>query len=156
MQQAFALRRPGPGWWAWVTDLHVVLVLVAAVPVWVLLGAMAHDDMRLPVSTLDWALLVFVQPLAEELVFRGLLQGQLLRWTSARRVGSVSAANLLTTIGFVVAHLFSQPAAWALSIAAPSLVLGHLRERFGSVLPAMVVHAIFNAGFALVGCGMSR
>ena len=38
----------------------------------------------------------------------------------------------------------------ALATAAPSLLLVHLRERFGSVLPAMFVHAFFNAGFGLV------
>ncbi|HUW00197.1 MAG TPA: CPBP family glutamic-type intramembrane protease [Gallionella sp.] len=33
--------------------------------------------------------------------------------------------------------------------AGPSLVLGHLRERLGSVWPAMLVHAVYNAGFGL-------
>jgi membrane protease YdiL (CAAX protease family) len=56
-------------------------------------------------------------------------------------------ANVLVTVGFVALHLHAQPLAWALSVAGPSLVLGHLRERFGSVWPAMLVHAFYNAGF---------
>jgi membrane protease YdiL (CAAX protease family) len=35
-------------------------------------------------------------------------------------------------------------------VFVPSLVLGHLRERLGSVLPCFAVHATYNAGFAVV------
>lgn len=97
-----------------------------------------------------WASLVLVQPIAEELVFRGVLQGQLLRLGGTRRAGPFTLANLATSAAFVALHLASQPLAWALATAAPSLLLGHLRERFGSVWPAVVVHAIYNAGFGLV------
>ena len=38
---------------------------------------------------------------------------------------------------------------WALAVALPSLVFGHLRERFSSVLPAILMHVTYNAGFAL-------
>jgi membrane protease YdiL (CAAX protease family) len=87
-------------------------------------------------------------------VFRGLLQGQLLRVTAVngqpRRWGPISRANGLTTLAFVALHLPTQPMLWALAVAAPSLVLGHLRERLGSAWPAVGVHAFYNAGFALV------
>jgi Type II CAAX prenyl endopeptidase Rce1-like len=46
-------------------------------------------------------------------------------------------------------HLFAQPMLWTVSAAAPSMVLGHLRERFGSLLPVILLHAYYNAGFAL-------
>ena len=59
-------------------------------------------------------------------------------------------ANTATTLVFVVVHLPAQPAAWAVAVAVPSLVFGHLRERFGSVLPAVAMHAYYNAGFGLV------
>ncbi len=101
-----------------------------------------------------WLSLVLVQPVAEELVFRGVLQGQLLRLGGTRRAGPFTWANLATTAGFIGLHLISQPPAWALATAAPSLLLGHLRERFGSVLPATLLHAVYNAGFGLVAYGM--
>lgn len=94
-------------------------------------------------------MLVLLLPAAEELVFRGLLQGQLLRLSSRRRLGLVSAANLLTSLAFSVAHLWAQPPAWALATVFPSLALGHLRERFDSVWPAVAMHALYNAGFFL-------
>jgi membrane protease YdiL (CAAX protease family) len=56
---------------------------------------------------------------------------------------------VLVTVAFVLLHLRAQPLAWALAVAAPSLVFGHLRERFGSVWPAVLVHAVYNAGFGL-------
>lgn len=153
---AGALRRecglvtPPSGWWRWLGDAHVLASLLAALPVWLALGMTMGGRMQVAHTWGAWLSLVLVQPIAEELVFRGVLQGQLLRLGGTRGAGPFTWANLATTAGFVGLHLISQPLAWALAIAAPSLLLGHLRERFGSVLPAMFVHAFFNAGFGLV------
>jgi membrane protease YdiL (CAAX protease family) len=122
---------------------------VAAVPVWLALGVFLGDRLRAPVGAFAWASLVLIQPLLEEVVLRGVLQGQLLRLTDHRRAGPLSVANLITTAVFVVLHLGAQPLAWALAVAAPSLVFGHVRERFGSVWPAVALHALYNAGLGL-------
>lgn len=143
------LLRPGPGWWAWPGDAHVVLALLLALPAWAVLGLVAGPHLRVPSGCWAWASLVLVQPIAEELVFRGVLQGQLLRLSGGRRFGAVTLANLLTTAGFVAVHLLAQPPVWALAVAVPSLVFGHLRERLGSVWPAVMMHTIYNAGFGL-------
>lgn len=147
------LQRPRPGWWVWLLDAHARLALLAAVPVWVVLLCWGHGHLRYPVGLLVWASFVVLQPVLEELVFRGLLQGQALRLTvhhdKPRRLGPVTLANGLVTLGFVLLHLRAQPLSWALAVAGPSLVLGHLRERFDSVWPAMLVHAVYNAGFGL-------
>lgn len=153
---AGALRRecglvsPPSGWWTWLGDVHVLASLLAAVPVWLALGLTLGPHMRVANTWAAWVSLVLVQPIAEELVFRGVLQGQLLRLGGARRAGPLTWANLATTAGFVGLHLISQPPAWAIATVAPSLLFGHLRERFGSVLPSMFVHASYNAGFGLV------
>jgi len=92
---------------------------------------------------------VLVQPVLEELVFRGLLQGWLrekLRW----QWRGMTAANLLTSIAFVVAHLVYQSPAWALAVFIPSLVFGYFRDRHDSVLPSIILHAWYNAGFFLL------
>ena len=147
------LQRPGPGWWSWLRDTHAMLALLAAVPVWLALALWADAYMRHPAGMWAWASLLLVQPVLEELVFRGILQGQALRLTALngepRRLGPVTLANVLVTLGFVALHLYAQPLLWALAVAGPSLVLGHLRERLGSVWPAMLVHVIYNAGFGL-------
>ena len=96
------------------------------------LDGAAHMQVRSPPPPL-WSFPRVVQPLVEELAFRGVLQGWLLQRgaprasgpsrspTSARRRPSwhgTSARNLRLGTGGVV----------------PSLVFGHLRERFASVL----------------------
>jgi hypothetical protein len=138
------LQRPAPGWWAWLRDLHAVMALLAAIPVWLALALWAGSYMRHPSGLSAWA----------ELVFRGILQGQALRLMSSngepRRLGPVTLANVLVTVVFVALHLRAQPLVWALAVAGPSLVLGHLRERFGSVWPAVLVHVVYNAGFGVM------
>lgn len=137
----------------WPPDSHLALSLLAAVPVWLALALLAGDLMRKPTGWWAWASLALVQPLLEELLFRGVLYGQVLRMSAVqarpRRLGPITLANALVTLAFVLLHLQAQPWAWALAVAAPSLVLGHLRERCGSVWPAVLVHAVYNAGFGV-------
>lgn len=148
------LSWPRPSLRAWPPDAHLALALLAAVPVWLALAVWAGPQMRMPVGLWAWLSLVAVQPLLEELVFRGVLQGQalalLLQDGRPRRLGPVTLANGLVSVAFVLLHLRAQPLAWALAVLAPSLVLGHLRERFASVWPCVLVHAVYNAGFGLV------
>lgn len=152
--QECGLTRPRPSPLAWPMDPHLAWAMGLALPVWVALGGLAGAHMQVPATWVLWLSLVVAQPLLEELVFRGILQGQLLRLTakagfSRRWWAPVSLANVLVTIAFVLLHLRSQPLAWALSVAVPSLVFGHLRERFASIWPAVGLHAYYNLGFAL-------
>lgn len=137
-----------------------MLALLLAVPVWVSLGLLASPLMYTPSGWNAWMSFVLVHPIAEELLFRGMLQGELLRLTTingtALRLGPVSWANLLSTVAFVAFHLPAQPLAWALAVAVPSLVFGHLRERFASVWPPVLVHAAYNGGFGLAAWLASR
>lgn len=151
-----ALAAPAAGWWGWWRDPHARLAAWAALPVWAGVALMSSQPLRAPSGPWAWALLVLVLPMAEELAFRGLLQGQLLRLSSCRRLGPVSVANAVTSLAFAAAHLWAQPPAWALAAGLPSLVFGHLRERFGSVWPAVAMHALYNAGFFLVAMLLRR
>ena len=109
--------------------------------------------MYVPAGWLAWVSFVLIQPLLEELVFRGVLQGLALRLTTdkgqPRRMGPITLANVLVTLVFVALHLQAQPLTWALAVVVPSLVLGHLRERLASVWPSVLVHAVYNTGFGL-------
>jgi membrane protease YdiL (CAAX protease family) len=156
LNQDCGLVRPGPGWWAWLGDRQALLALFAAVPAWAALGLTVGGRMHAVAGASAWVSFVLVQPVAEEIAFRGVVQGQLLRLSAARRVGPLTLANLGTTAGFVALHFLAQPPLWALAVALPSLVFGHLRERFGSVLPAVIVHAVYNAGFALTAWGIQH
>jgi membrane protease YdiL (CAAX protease family) len=99
-----------------------------------------------------WSIAVW-QPCTEELIFRGFLQGQLLdRPWGRRTVAGLTCANGLTTIVFVLGHFWQHPPLWAVAVTAPSLVFGYVRDRYGSVYPAIMLHIIYNAGyFGLTG-----
>ena len=149
------LQRPRPAVLRWPADAHWALAVLGAVPVWIVLAWMVGPSMFQPRGWAGWLGLVLLWPLMEELLFRGLLQGQLLRLSQRlgkpRRIGPVTWANALTTLAFVALHLSAQPLAWALAVALPSLVFGHLRERFASVWPAVGLHMVYNAGFVVAG-----
>ncbi len=155
LAQQCGLSWPRPALSAWPPDTHLALAVLLAVPVWAALGLLAGPLLYVPSGWTAWVSFVLVYPVVEELVFRGILQGQVLQLTTrdgrARRAGPVSWANMLVTLAFVALHLRAQPLAWALAVAVPSLVLGHLRERFASVWPPVLVHAVYNAGFGLAG-----
>ena len=91
-------------------------------------------------SAATWALVVvssvLLAPLGEELLFRGLFLGSL-RAAGAPAVPAVIGVALL----FAAVH---PPQDWA-PLFALALVLGWSRERTGSVRPAVVAHALFNA-----------
>ena len=123
----------------------VTVLLVGAVVGGVLGSRSAQPDSATPmmlVSLLLW------QPLIEELLFRGVLQGALLRSiTGARKVAGLSIANIVTSLAFVAIHFAQHPWLWAIGVIVPSLLFGHYRERAGSVAPSILMHVIFNAAF---------
>ncbi len=93
------------------------------------------------------------QPLFEELLFRGIVQGQLLQTTWGRKTWiGLSMSNLLVSLLFMSAHLASHSISWSLLVLVPSLCFGFVRDRFESVYPSIILHAFYNAGyFSLIG-----
>ena len=144
----------------WAPDAHLALALLLAVPVWVALGLLAGPLMYAPPGWRAWISFALFYPVVEEVLFRGILQGAALRLTTKNgkvpRLGPVSCANVLVSFAFVAFHVPSQPLGWALAVAVPSLILGHLRERFASVWPPALVHAVYNGGFGLTAWLASR
>jgi membrane protease YdiL (CAAX protease family) len=142
LQADLGLHRPAPG------SLGRAFVLVScggALIAWVI-GSQFHvRDAATPLLLLS---LVVWQPLVEELLFRGVLQGLLLRTTAgAARLWGLSVANLVTSLVFVLVHLVNQPATWAVGVFVPSLLFGLFRDRSGSVWPPLVLHIVFNGAF---------
>lgn len=133
------------------SDRHVWLALGAGPLCWL---ALALGGVPRPPGTPSASLLIgaiVLYPVLEEIVFRGGLQSALLsRSAFARKVAGLSRANVVTSLVFAAAHLWSQPLVWAAAVIPPSLVFGHLRDRFDHVLPGMLVHAFYNAGFVLL------
>jgi len=93
------------------------------------------------------------QPLFEELLFRGIVQGYALQSRGMQKAwNGITLANLLTSLLFSLVHLASHSIGWAFLIFVPALCFGFVRDRFGSVYPAIALHVFYNAGyFSLVG-----
>ncbi len=97
---------------------------------------------------LPFLLLAFAYPVLEEIVFRGLLQGALYaRPFGRKRLGPLSWANLLTSFAFTGFHFFYHPPLWAVAVIFPSLVFGYFRDKYQSLLPPIILHVFYNAGF---------
>jgi len=87
-------------------------------------------------------------PVLEELLFRGVVQGQLQRYFhSSSNVLGLSRANWITSVLFTSIHFLHHPPLWAASVLFPSLVFGFFRDRHDSVVPSIVLHCIYNAQF---------
>ncbi len=107
----------------------------------------ASEDMTAPFISAGYGLGIQLFSIAvmpgvwEELAFRGLIQGQLGRSVGARE------AIVLSSLLFGIIHLrfFSLP--YLVGLGA---VLAILRQRSGSLLPGMVVHAAHNAIIVLL------
>ncbi|MBX3329439.1 MAG: JDVT-CTERM system CAAX-type protease [Nitrospira sp.] len=96
------------------------------------------------------------QPLFEELLFRGIVQGHLLQSMTRQKTWfGLSTSNLLTSFLFSLAHLASHSLSWSLLVFIPSLCFGFVRDRFGSVYPSIALHAFYNTGYFLLIGGVT-
>lgn len=135
--------RDGQFYFALLAGLIVLVVIYLFMPI--------HADV---LRTGQWGLLfslILWQPFGEELLFRGIIQGQLhqLPW-GQRRWLYISTANLLTSLAFAALHLVYHPSLWAVAIFFPSLVFGYFRERHHSLYSALALHSLYNLGYLAV------
>lgn len=149
--QALALR-PCPGL---ARDPHFLVAVGAGAVFWAVLAALGGAHPLPPARLLSWSYLYLavVAPALEELAFRGALMGWLLEYGwGRRRLLGLTLANGTASVLFTAIHFAYHPPLWAAAVLVPSLLFGHLRDRSGSVLPAVCLHVFYNAGyFALSG-----
>lgn len=135
--------------WRWLKDLRFGLALLAGVVFWLVLIGLGLTH-----AAPGWSMLlsaVLIQPILEELLFRGLLQGQLLQLTWGRwQWGGFTTANLAVSVVFVLLHFINHPPLWALGVLFPSMLFGYFRDRHRSVYPSMALHVFYNAGYFLL------
>lgn len=81
---------------------------------------------------------VLVAPIAEEIVFRGLIQG------AVRSALGVAASIILPTLLFAAVH-FEETWTYALFLLPGSFCLAIAREMTGSLTPPIIIHIIGNA-----------
>jgi CAAX protease family protein len=95
-----------------------------------------------------WLSNVIAAPVAEEILFRGFIYRGLLH-TRLRSFGAV----LLTAAAFAAIHQ-QYDAVGVAAIFVLGLVLGWLRQRTGSTIVPMFVHAIQNLGATALAAGL--
>jgi membrane protease YdiL (CAAX protease family) len=82
---------------------------------------------------------IVVAPLAEEFFFRRVLQG----WLEKRLPDDPVGPVLVPAIAFAAAHA-GQGLAWV-ALVPLAIVLGVIARRTGSIVPCILLHALFNA-----------
>jgi membrane protease YdiL (CAAX protease family) len=101
--------------------------------------------------------LTLLFPVLEEVIFRGYVQGMLLRWRYGRRAWlQMTAANVLTSVLFTALHFLSHPPLAAAAVIVPSLIFGYFRDRHGNIHAAVVLHVFYNAGYLWLFSSASR
>jgi membrane protease YdiL (CAAX protease family) len=124
--------------------------LFAAPVFWSLLYAVADPQpdlswpLREPLAFLYPALLY---PVAEELVFRGLIQELLHRHLKPWSLGPLTHANILTSLLFTSLHFINHPPLWAAAVLVPSLVFGFFKDRSGRLTAPVLLHVFYNSGY---------
>jgi membrane protease YdiL (CAAX protease family) len=138
---------------------YIVTSIVFGVPIaWALTILVNRLSLGSPppeVSFRPWmTFLYFVVGAAiqEEIIFRGLLQTTLARQFPATLSffgTSLSYAAIIVALLFGLIHLKINPITAAAAFVL-GLFSGELRHRSGSLLPAILVHAVFNAFAAIL------
>lgn len=137
----------------WTLDRHFVLVLLGTL-VYALASGMvlewikpeSRDWVALPKAPLPLFLafftIVVLGPFCEELLFRGWI------FTALRTRMTFLPTLLLSSIVFAMMH-FESSFLYALVVFPVGLVLGYVRERYGSIKASAIFHSSYNL-FAFV------
>lgn len=134
------------------------LACFAAVIFWLSFRLLVQSSPLIPsIPRLNTSLLflIFIFPVLEETVFRGLIQESIQKLLEQKQfkiifLWRISHANLLASLCFSLSHLWSHSALWALSTLIPSLVFGYFKDKYQSLYPSIVLHIFYNLGFYLL------
>jgi membrane protease YdiL (CAAX protease family) len=110
----------------------------------------AHSPLDLS-SLRPWMIVVYfviTAPIQEELIFRGLLQSLVARDVPAQTFWGAHFPVFITALLFGIIHVDSGIAV-ATEAVMLGLIAGELRRMSGSLIPAILFHALLNAASAL-------
>ena len=133
----------------------VAISLISALPLTYLTNILAPTSHQIQVSiTLLIPMALILAPIGEELLFRGLLLGHLMRCIS--RWPSIMVSSII----FALTHLsafsaYSEVPLTRFLIFAGAFILGviagHFKISTNSVIPAIITHSIFNLSGMVTG-----
>ena len=121
-------------------------MLAGIIVVWVMHSWVKPYPASVEYSWMQLLSLIIWQPFIEELLFRGIIQGQIRKRDWGKRSWlCISNANLITSVMFVIVHMINNTPLFALTVLAPSLVFGYFRDRCNSIYPSIIIHSSYNA-----------
>ncbi|GGE55369.1 hypothetical protein GCM10011533_04740 [Streptosporangium jomthongense] len=127
-------------------DWQFILAVITGCCLSVAVGALAGGNAWLDAGWMPLVSLILWAPVIEELAFRGIVQGFLGETAFGKRhLAGLSFANLLAALLFTAWHLVYRTDLLAWLVFVPALVFGYFRERHGSLLPCVILHAAYNA-----------
>ncbi len=108
----------------------------------------AHSTLQMLMSpevreSIRWALIglvVCIAPVFEEVIYRGLVQESIKRFTRSRWIAIIATSAL-----FAIVHLKAVPPSALAALFFLSLAFGWIYEKSGSLIPSIVAHVGFNA-----------
>lgn len=128
------------------TDRLFLLVLFSGCVLSLLIGALFDAGGWLDRGWMPLLSLVLWAPVVEELAFRGVVQGYLSTGIWGRRtIVGLSVANIVAAVLFTAWHLVYRTDLTAWLVFFPALVFGYFRDRYGSLVPCVILHAAYNA-----------
>jgi membrane protease YdiL (CAAX protease family) len=110
-------------------------------------GPLLRAALSSPLARLGWSVLaVFIAPLIEEFLFRGVL------FTGFVRSWGMRTSSILTIVIFTLLHLTEVAGYWAglIGIAMLAVTTTGLRIRTGSFQPSIAAHAGYNLSMVLM------
>jgi membrane protease YdiL (CAAX protease family) len=138
---------------------YIAAAIVLGVPIgWAVTILVKHLGLGPPpleMSFRPWMMLLYFvvgAAIQEEVIFRGLLQTTVARQFPAKLTffgASLSYSAVIVALLFGLIHLEVNPITAAAAFVL-GLLSGELRHRSGSLLPAILVHAVFNAFAAIL------
>ena len=121
-------------------------MLAGLLVVWVMLGWVKPYPAEFKIGLVPLLSLIIWQPLVEEVLFRGIIQGQFAKHDWGKRSWlNISGANVAASVLFAAIHLINGSPLFAFSVIAPSLVFGYFRDYYNSVYPSIIIHSTYNA-----------
>jgi len=111
----------------------------------VFFGVLKLSNINTNLSTLALINSLLLYPIFEEIIFRGLILEELLRFKAlTKKKYLISFANVLTSILFALLHFIILGGILSLLVFFPSLIIGMYYEKNKHLILAIILHSWFN------------
>ena len=127
----------------WLKDVIFYLALLAAIPVKILIILLSSHTKVYPDLSMHFIISLLFVSCSEELFFRGFLMPLLSSFIKGN-FWFFSYSNIVVSIVFSISHIFMHNIFWSTLVFFPSLIYGYFREKYGSILPPVILHFVYN------------